>query len=189
MVWARTSSGFDPLNSRLMLPILVPGVLLVLFVIERWAQRLDPGLGRQLALAVPLLLLLPMLFRGVDALRLSHDSGNEYTSGPVRQFVASPVLRQIPDDCELLSNDPWLLWLAGFEAQLTPESDRQVAIPQSMTLEEFTALGVGARCLRRVARHRFDGVLLAGGAVRAWCNCNRSPSDDFTTVYRVSAPA
>ena len=77
------------MNSRLMLPILVPGVLLVLFVIERWAQRLDPGLGRQLALAVPLLLLLPMVFRGVDALRLSHDSGNEYTSGPVRRAVTT----------------------------------------------------------------------------------------------------
>src|SRR4029079_13857226 len=134
MVYARTTSGFDPLSSRLMLPIFVPALLLVLLLTERVASSVDTEAARVDALAVPLLLVLPGLFRGLDMLRESHDLGTQYTSEAVHEFVASPVLDQVPDGCRVLTNDPWLLWLAGFEAQLSPESDREVAIPVSMRL-------------------------------------------------------
>ena len=188
MVWARTTSGFDPLNSRLMLPILVPGVLLMLFVIERWADQLQPGLSRQLVLVLPLIGLLPLVFNGVDTLRVSHDVGNEYTSAPVRAFVASPILREVPDDCELVSNDPWLLWLAGFEAQLTPESNRQVAIPQSMTIDEFATLAASQSvCL--VWLDTGSTVFVPPAELGDVAHLQQIAADDFTTIYRVSAPA
>ena len=79
------------------------------------------------------------------------------TSTPARRYDSSWPARccvRYPDDCELVSNDPWLVWLAGFEAQLTPESDREVAIPQSMTLDEFTVLASSQNVCLRLARHR-----------------------------------
>ncbi len=187
MVWARTTSGFDPLNSRLMLPILAPGVLLVLHAAERWSQRVSPGLGRQLVLVVPMILLLPLVLDGIDTLRASHDIGNEYTNAAVRRFVASPVLQQVPDDCTLVSNDPWLLWLAGFEAQLTPESDREVAIPQSMTIDEFAALSSSQPvCL--VWLDTDSTVFFSPDDLASTVRLAPIASDAFTTVYRV-APA
>jgi hypothetical protein len=188
MVWARTTSGFDPLNSRLMLPIVLPAVLLVLSLVERGSTAVGRDLARGVVLALPAVLLLPLALNGVDTLRTSHDVGNEYTNAAVRQFVASPILRQVPDDCALVSNDPWLLWLAGFEAQLSPESDREVAIPQSMTLDEFTALA-SSQSICLVWLDTGSTVFYTPKELADVVRAQPIASDDFATIYRVSAPA
>ena len=184
MVYARTTSGFDPLNSRLMLPIFVPAMLLVLFLVERLAATRHRELSRALILALPLLSLVPLGTDGLDALRTSHDAGNEYTNAAVQTFVASPVLRQVPHDCDLLTNDPWLLWLAGFEAQLSPESNRQLAIPQSMQLEELPALAAGGNvCLAWMDTG--STVFYSPEQLGEVVDLQRIAGDGYTTIYRV----
>ena len=128
------------------------------------------------ALALPLLLVLPGLFRGLDGLPESRDVGTQYTSAAVQAFVASPVLDQVPDDCQVLTNDPWLLWLAGLEAQLSPESDREVAIPVSMRLEELAPMVGRGRRLPGVDGDRLDGVLHARAAGRRRVAASGSPA-------------
>lgn len=184
MVWARTSSGFDPLNGRLMLPILVPGVLLVLALTERWADTRPEGISRALVLALPLLILVPVLSRGLDELRTSHDVGNEYTNAAVREFVGRPILQSVPRDCQLLTNDPWLLWLAGFEAQLSPESDRQVAIPQSMPLDELAPM-VATRDVCLVWMDTGSSVFFDPDELTDVVRLDELASDGFTTIYRL----
>ena len=187
MVYARTTSGFDPLSSRLMLPIFVPSMLLILLLIDRVASVVDSEAARVAALAVPLLLVLPGMFRGLDGLRESRDVGTQYTSAAVRAFVATPVLAEVPDDCEVLTNDPWLLWLAGFEAQLTPESDREVAIPVSMRLDELAPkVAAGDVCL--VWMDTGSTVFYTPEQLSAVVSLHRVAGDDFTTIYRL-APA
>ena len=183
MVYARTTSGFDPLNSRLMLPIFVPALLLVLLGIDQLAAR-SHDVARALLLALPLLLVIPGLFRGLDTLRISHDAGNEYTNGAVRSFVASPVLQQVPEGCEVISNDPWLLWLAGIEAQLSPESDRQVAIPVSMRLDELAPLASDHEvCL--VWLDTGSTVFYRPEDLAGVVSLEQVAGDGFTTVYRL----
>lgn len=184
MVYARTTSGFDPLSSRLMLPIFVPSILLVLLLVERIASRVDTEAARVAALALPLLLVLPGLFRGLDALRESHDVGTQYTSEAVQAFVASPVLDQVPDDCTVLTNDPWLLWLAGLEAQLSPESNREVAIPVSMRLEELAPMvASGDVCL--VWMDTGSTVFHDPDQLGQVVTLQPIAGDDFTTVYQL----
>lgn len=189
MVWARTTSGFDPLSSRLMLPILLPGVLLLLWAVERWSvTTATTPATRRLVLALPLLVLLPMCFRGIEALQDSHDVGNEYTNAAVRDVVASPILHGLPSDCGLVSNDPWLMWLAGSEAQLSPESDREVAIPQSMTIDEFVAeLRVQDLCL--VWFDTGSKVFFTPEQLGELATLRTLDGDDFTTVYRITPSA
>jgi hypothetical protein len=184
MVYARTTSGFDPLSSRLMLPIFVPVLLLVLLLADR-ASRVLPGEpARVLVLAIPLLVVLPGLFRGLDALRESRDVGTQYTSAAVRSFLASPVLGQVPAGCQVVTDDPWLLWLAGFEAQLSPESDREVAIPVSMRLEELAPLVAGGDvCL--VWMETGSTVFHTPEELAEVVTLERVAGDDFTTVYRL----
>ncbi len=184
MVYARTTSGFDLLSSRLMLPIFVPVVLLVLLLTERVAAGIDREQARVLVLALPLLVLMPGLFRGLDALRGSHDVGTQYTNGAVRSFVASPVLAQVPAGCQVVTDDPWLLWLAGFEAQLSPESDREVAIPVSMRLDELAPLVAGGDvCL--VWMNTGSSVFYTPEQLARVVTLDRVAGDDFTTVYRL----
>ncbi len=184
MVYARTTSGFDPLSSRLMLPIFVPALLLVLLFTERVASLVDTEAARVAALALPLLLVLPGLFRGLDGLRESHDLGTQYTSEAVRAFVASPVLERVPHGCQVLTNDPWLLWLAGVEAQLSPESDREVAIPVSMRLEELAPMvQSGDVCL--VWMQTGSTVFYEPGQLSAVVSLQQVAGDDFTTVYQL----
>jgi hypothetical protein len=189
MVWARTTSGFDPLSSRLMLPLLLPAVLLLLWAVERWSMAVaHTGTTRKVVLAMPLLVLLPMCFRGLGTLRDSHDLGNEYTNAAVRDVTTSPILRALPSDCNLVSNDPWLVWLAGSEAQLSPESDREVAIPQSMTLDEF----VERASTQEVCLVWFDTgstVFFTPDQLAGLVTLRTVAGDDFTTVYRVTPAA
>lgn len=185
MVWARTTSGFDPLSSRLMLPVLLPIVLVLLWLVERWAEAMAAGIGRTVVLALPALLLLPVVLDGIDTLRTSHDVGNEYTNAAVRDVVASGVVQEIPDDCELYSNDPWLLWLAGREAQLSPESDRELAIPISLTLEEF-GQQVGSNDVCLVWFDTGSTVFYSPDELRETVELTRASADGFTTVYRVA---
>jgi hypothetical protein len=184
MVYARTTSGFDPLSSRLMVPIFVPVALLVLLLADRASRALDREAARVLVLAIPLLVVLPGVFRGLDTLRQSHDVGTEYTNGAVQAFLASPVLGAVPDDCEVLTDDPWLLWLAGIEAQLSPESNREVAIPVSMRLEELAPLVAGHDvCL--VWLEMGSTVFHPPADLAAVVQLDRIAGDDFTTVYRL----
>lgn len=187
MVWARTTSGFDPLSSRLMLPVLLPIVLVLLWLVERWAEAMAAGIGRRVVLALPALLLLPLVLDGIDTLRTSHDVGNEYTNAAVRDVVASAVVREIPDDCELYSNDPWLLWLADREAQLSPESDRELAIPISLTLDEF-GQQVVSNDLCLVWFDTGSTVFFSPDELGQTVELTRVASDGFTTVYRVAPP-
>jgi hypothetical protein len=184
MVYARTTSGFDLLSSRLMLPIFVPVLLLVLLLADRVAATLDRELARALVLALPLLLVVPSLFRGLDSLRESHDVGTQYTNGAVRDFVASPVLAQVPEGCQVITDDPWLLWLAGIEAQLSPESNREVAIPVSMRLDELAPLVAGGDvCL--VWMDTGSTVFYTPRQLADVVSLERVAGDDFTTVYRL----
>ena len=185
MVWARTTSGFDPLNSRLMLPVFLPGVLLMLSVVDRWSATKPEGASRLLVLALPLLVLLPTMVDGLDEARRSHDIGSEYTNAAVQEFVNSPILSEIPDDCSLLTNDPWLLWLAGREAQLTPEQDREVAIPLSMELTELAPLvSAGHVCL--VWLDTGSTVFFEPAQLAEVVVLDRVAHDEFTTIYRLA---
>ncbi|MGZ7003878.1 MAG: hypothetical protein ACXVLB_17575 [Acidimicrobiales bacterium] len=186
MVYARTTSGFDPLSSRLMLPIFVPALLLVLLVAERVASASAHEPMRVLVLALPFVLVVPGLIRGVDALQESRDVGTQYTNGAVRSFVASPVLAQVTHDCQVITDDPWLLWLAGFEAQLSPESDREVAIPVSMRLDELAPLVAGGDvCL--VWLQTGSSVFYTPDQLAQVVTLDRVAGDDFTTVYRLGS--
>lgn len=188
MVWARTTSGFDPLSSRLMLPVLLPMLLVLLWLVERWHDAMSEGPARTVVLALPALLLLPLVTDGIDTLRTSHDVGNEYTNAAVRDVVTSPVVRQIPDDCTLYSNDPWLLWLAGREAQLSPQSDRELAIPISSTLDEFgEQIASEDTCLVWFATG--STVFFTPDDLEGTIALVPVVSDDFTTVFRVGPPA
>jgi hypothetical protein len=136
-------------------------------------------------LAAPVLLLLPLVLDGIDTLRTSHDVGNEYTNAAVRDVVASTVVREIPDDCELYSNDPWLLWLADREAQLSPESDREVAIPISLTREEFDRQ-VASSDVCLVWFDTGSTVFFPPDELAETVELTPVSSDGFTTVYRVA---
>jgi hypothetical protein len=184
MVWARTTSGFDPLNSRLMLPIFVPALLVVLSLVDLVAARTG-GVARVALLALPAVLVMPTVRNGMDVLRMSHDTGNEYTSAAVRSFVASPIVRDLPRDCELLTNDPWLLWLTGREAQLTPQRDRELAIPLSMQLDELAPV-VADRPTCLVWMDTGSTVFHEPAALDDVVDLDAVSSDGFTTVYRLS---
>jgi hypothetical protein len=185
MVWARSTSGFDPLNSRLMLPVFVPSLLLVLSLVDRWSETRPRGVSQSVVLVLPLLWVLPAVFGGLDGVRASHDIGNEYTNAAVRQFVASPVLGAIPDDCSLITNDPWLMWLTGRTAQLTPEQDREVAIPLSMELGELAPLvATEPTCL--VWLETGSSVFFEPDDLATVVDLERLASDEFTTIYRLA---
>ena len=103
----------------------------------------------------------------------------------MHEFVASPVLDQVPDGCQVLTNDPWLLWLAGFEAQLSPESDREVAIPVSMRLEELAPMVAGGDvCL--VWMQTGSTVFYPPEQLAGVVSLHQVAGDDFTTVYQLS---
>lgn len=187
MVWARTTSGFDPLSSRLMLPVLLPSVLVLLWWVERVARVVSGQLARRVVLAAPALLLVPLVLDGADALRTSHEVGNEYTNAAVRDVVAAPVVADLPTDCDLYTNDPWLLWLAGREAQLSPQSDRELAIPISSTLDDF-GRQVATRDVCLVWFDTGSSVFFTPDELEASFDLTRQTSDDFTTVFRVAPP-
>ncbi len=91
----------------------------------------------------------------------------------------------MPGDCEVLTNDPWLLWLAGFEAQLSPESDRELAIPLSMRLEELAPMvASGEVCL--VWMDTGSTVFYTPEQLDGVVALQRIAGDDFTTVYRLA---
>lgn len=185
MVWARTTSGFDPLSSRLMLPILLPATLLLLWVVERLASSRSTALGRQVVLAVPLAFLVPTSVAGLDELRSTHDAGNEYTNAAVREFTSSDILDRIPNGCELISNDPWLLWLTGRYAQLTPERVREVSIPPSMHLDELAPLAERTDlCL--VWLDTGSTVFYEPDELESVVHLDEVDHDGFTTIYEVS---
>jgi hypothetical protein len=185
MVWARTTSGFDPLSSRLMLPILLPATLMLLWMAERLAASCATALTRHIVLALPLAFLVPTTIAGVDELRSTHEAGNEYTNAAVREFTSSPILDRIPNGCVLISNDPWLLWLSGRHAQLTPERDREVAIPPSMQLDALPLLAEsGDLCL--VWLDTGSTVFYEPAALAAVVDLEEIERDGFTTIYEVS---
>jgi len=185
MVWARTTSGFDPLNSRLMLPIFLPAVLLVLSLVDRLVAAQNAGPARVAVFALAGVLVTPTVLNGLDELRTSREIGNEYTNAAVQEFVASPVLQQVPDDCALLTNDPWLMWLTGREAQLTPQQNREVAIPRSMELEELAPL-VGERPTCLVWMATGSTIFFTPDALDEVVDLEEVVTDGFTTIYRVS---
>jgi hypothetical protein len=186
MVWARTTSGFDPLNSRLMLPLFLPGVLLALALLDRYALRQTSKVARNVVLALPLLVFVPIAVDGLDELRTTHDVGNEYGNAAVDEFLASPVWNELPDDCAVLANDPWLLWLRGVEAQLSPERVRELAIPISMELDELPALAdTTDLCL--VWMDTGSTVFHTPDELRAVVDLDEVATDGFTTIYRVTS--
>ena len=185
MVYARTTSGFDPLSSRLMLPIFVPVLLLVLLLTERVASAVDTEAARVAALALPLLLVLPGLFRGLDALRESHDIGTQYTSEAVHEFVASPVLDQVPDGLPGADQRP-LAALAGRLRGPAEPGERPggghpgVDAPGGACSAWWPA---GDVCLvwMQTGSTVFYGPEQLAGVV----SLERVAGDDFTTVYRL----
>jgi hypothetical protein len=186
MVWARTTSGFDPLNSRLMLPIFLPGVLLTLQVVDRVARRQSSNVARSLVLATPLLVLVPIATDGLDELRQVHDSGNEYGSAAVDEFLASRVWDELPSDCAVITNDPWLLWLRGVEAGLSPQRVRELAIPISMELDELPAL-VDSSDVCLVWMDTGSTVFYTPDQLRDLVHLDEVTTDGFTTIYRVTS--
>src|SRR5690606_1141346 len=106
----------------------------------------------------------------------------------VQELVASEVVRELPTDCRLLTNDPWLLWLTGREAQLTPEEDREVAIPQSMELWELRAY-VADRPTCLVWFETGSTVFYPPDELRSEVDVTEVTTDGFTTIYRLSPRA
>jgi hypothetical protein len=184
MVWARTTSGFDPLSSRLMLPLLLPGALIVLWLVERLASTRVTATSRNVVLALPLVVLAPAVIAGFGEARSVRDAGNEYTNAAVREFTSSPILDKIPSECSLVSNDPWLLWLTDREAQLTPERVRELAIPPSMSLDDLARLAATSDvCL--VWLNTGSTVFYEPDALQAVVGVEQIATDGFTTIYRL----
>jgi hypothetical protein len=186
MVWARTTSGFDPLNSRLMLPIMLPATLLTLSLLDRYARRQTSNLARNVALALPLIVLVPNALDGIDELRKVHDVGNEYGNAAVEEFLASPVWGELPANCALVTNDPWLLWLGGREAQLSPERVRELAIPISMEIDELPARASSSDvCL--VWIETGSTVFFTPDELSEVVTLDELATDGLTTIYRVTS--
>lgn len=185
MVVASSASGFARLDSRLMLAILVPIVLLLLGEVDRVVAR-GTGPRAWAPVLLTVVVLLPGASEGLAALHTSHDAGSEYTNEAVRAFVASPVVAGIPRDCALISNDAWMLWLAGREAQFSPVRRRDPRFLTTMTLTDLEAL---------VARTSVCFVWLDIGSTLFLAPTELGPAIDVvpvagegvTSVYRLRA--
>jgi hypothetical protein len=138
MIYSASTIAFDPVNTRYLIPMFIPTLMVALALVERGTTpaagvNLRPAWLREVAFGAVAVFVVVQL--GVSVVRMSAPYWNDRAGGynsPIAVHVAhSPVLHKVPSDCRLLSNFPEFTYLAGLQAQRSPRitkfasSDRQ----------------------------------------------------------------
>ena len=139
MIYSASTIAFDPVNTRYLVPMFVPTLMVALVLIDKGAFGLRANADRRGDWVVKLagvgLVAFLVVQLGVGAVRMSAsywtDLAQRYNSETAVRIQDSEVFDQIPDDCRLYSNFPEFTYLAGVEAQRSARitkfasSDRQ----------------------------------------------------------------
>ena len=136
MIYSASTIAFDPVNTRYLVPMFIPSLMVALTVIDRGLPERDVTPQPTWAKAVmAVVIAFAVVQVGVGAVRNSasywNDRAQRYNSATAVRIRDSSVFDEIPDDCRLLSNFPEFTYLAGVEAQRSPRitkfasSDRQ----------------------------------------------------------------
>lgn len=146
MIYSASTIAFDPVNTRYLAPMFIPMLIAGLALVDRGARlrgRTDI-VTRIVSVGVVVLAVLQVTV-GVVRVSASYwdDSALGYQAPQWRRTLASPVLDQVPVDCDrLYSNFPEATYLAGFEAQRSPRirkfasSDRLDELAQAVRAVE-----------------------------------------------------
>jgi Dolichyl-phosphate-mannose-protein mannosyltransferase len=138
MIYSASTIAFDPVNTRYLIPMFIPTLIVALVLVDRGATpapgtSLRPGWLREVAFGAVAVFVVVQL--GVSVVRVSAsywtDQAERYNSQIAVDIAHSPVFDKVPRDCRLMSNFPEYTYLAGVQAQRSPRitkfasSDRQ----------------------------------------------------------------
>jgi len=166
MIYSASTIAFDPVNTRYLVPMFIPLLVVGMALLQRGAlDTVSPtgarvtGLTKLVAMTLPLLVVLQV---GMGLVRVSAsywtDDAQGYSSPKALAVRESPVLDSVPGDCDRrYSNFPELTYLAGFEAQRSPRRTKVASSDELRELEdlqEHVADG-GSACLIWVDDDRF----------------------------------
>ena len=123
MLYARTTTGLNQLDFRLLNPLYLPLVLLAILTLDRVA-RSNPGIWARAATAALALWTALNLALGIGMVAYFQSGpdlfGGNYSGPTFDRARRSEALDAIPSDCRLLSNLPNGLYEADLEAQWSP---------------------------------------------------------------------
>ena len=122
MIYSASTIAFDPVNTRYLAPMFIPALIASLTLVDRGRAGWGPLTPRLLSIGVGTLLVIQV---GGGLVRVSasywNDAASGYDAPQWQRALASPVLDQLPDDCEhVYSNFPEATYLAHIEAQRSP---------------------------------------------------------------------
>jgi len=186
LVAARTVVEFDRLDSRLMLPLLVPLVVLGAAAADGVARtwipvERRPVVGRAAGVVVGVWLLSLLVVSANDA-RLQRRDGAGYAGRAYADAALLTSLRASPPECELVSNDPEGLWYrTGLESTLGPAAGDQAGLAQLVARAGATPV-----CLVWIDEKRRD-YLLDPAALGASVTLVEERRADGGAVFRVES--
>lgn len=153
MIYSASTIAFDPVNTRYLAPMFIPLLIAGMALVDRGARLRGRADVVTSLVGVGLVVLLVVQVT-VGLIRVSasywDDAALGYQAPQWRRTLASPVLDQVPVDCDrLYSNFPEATYLAGFEAQRSPRIRKFASSDQLDELEQaITAVDRGAKsCL------------------------------------------
>jgi hypothetical protein len=197
MIYSASTIAFDPVNTRYLVSIFIPALVAGLGLADRAIRSAPEGdpLARLVRVGLVVLLVVHL---GVGLVRVSAsywtDEAQNYNSPKALKVRESPVLNEVPDDCDrLYSNFPELTYLAGFEAQRSPRKTK-FASPDRMReledLEEHLAEG-GDACLIWVDDDRFSTPQYQYqlDELEERVTLEQLDADDEVAVYRITGLA
>lgn len=197
MIYSASTIAFDPVNTRYLAPMFVPALIAGFALLDRALRASDPGepLARLASIGLVVILVVQL---GVGLVRVSAsywtDDAQNYNSPEALDIRESPVLDQVPDDCDrLYSNFPELTYLAGFEAQRSPRKTKFASPDVQRELEDLEAhlADGGNACLIWVDEDRYETPQYQWqlDELQERLDMEQLDSDDDVAVYRIAGLA
>ncbi|MEZ5321142.1 MAG: glycosyltransferase family 39 protein [Microthrixaceae bacterium] len=193
MLYARTTTGLNRLDFRLLHPMYLPLCLIAIALLSRMSYRPNGLDGRRWGLLSFLLtygwaalnIVVGLVMVGYFATAPDLFVGN-YERPAFHAVRASPALQSIPRDCPTGSNLPNALYGSGVEAQWSP---RRTGLESDDKVDDLARLdrhlANGPYCLVWIDLPPRYGHLVSLSALRHRYRLDEVSHDRALTVYRV----